>query len=101
RSALKRDPIPLCRLFDGFFARPVLDQVSLCIRLSPRDADRINRMTIRQINDHPLWMLRIIFPSERLSQIRIALPVTFQIAISDAREAICISTVIPCETPVR
>ena len=79
-------------------ASPKLDRVTFRIRISPGDTNRIHFDLRPQIDHHPLRMQRVIFASERLGEIWIALPVRVEVAVGEPRPSIAVP---PTEAAMR
>src|SRR6266576_5441158 len=78
------DPRAPRGLLDRILAGPILNEILSRIRLAPGNLDRTDRQTIREINSHPLRMKEVVFSSESLCQVRIALPVSVKVAVRNA-----------------
>src|SRR5271169_573097 len=83
---------------DGILAGPILNEVVSSVRFAPRDANAVDGLRLRQIEDDPLRMQRIAFGGEVLSEIGIALPESVEVAIGEARESGVFRPVIAGET---
>src|SRR6266700_1411331 len=58
-------------------------------------------MTSGEIDYHPLWIVRIVFTRERFREIGVAFPVSFFVAVGDARVSVRIGAVVARETAMR
>jgi hypothetical protein len=82
RSGRKSLPDSAGRPFYGIVsARPKLDEVGARVWLSPCNLNCIDILPATEIDDYPLRVQRVLFASERLSQIRIAFPIRFRITV--------------------
>ena len=70
-----------------FHTNPVLHHEFSGIGFGPCNADAVDGLCLRQVNDYPLRMQSIAFPGKALREIGIALPIAALIAIRHAREA--------------
>src|SRR5580693_5500369 len=94
----KRLPDAASRQSDGIISRPILDDIAGRIRLSPRDANAIDGLRLRHIEDDPLRMQGITFASETLGEIRVALPEGAEVAVCQSRKAGVVSAVVAGES---
>ncbi len=89
------------RLLDRIIARPILHFIIHRVRLGPRDSNRAHRNRARQIEKHPLRMQRVAFTSERLRQIRIALPIRVGISVRNPRIPFRVRAVVARHSAMR
>ena len=93
-AAGKCDPRALVGMNNGLLSSPVLHAVALRIRFGPRDPNCVDGQRIGEVYDDPLRMQRVVFASEFLGQVRIALPIRVLIAVGDAAVASGIGAVV-------
>src|SRR5260370_37729429 len=86
------------RRFDGIVAGPILDDVVRSVRLAPRDANTVDGLRLRQIEQDPLRMKAVAFAGEMLGEIRIALPESVEVTVGEAGEPGVFRTVVARET---
>src|ERR1700733_2878093 len=72
--------------FDGIVTGPILHEVMSCVGVAPGDADCVNGLRLRQVENNPLGMQRVAFSSEMLGEIRVALPESVEVAVGEARK---------------
>src|SRR5260370_32972588 len=89
------------RRFDGIVAGPILDDVVRSVRLAPRDANTVDGLRLRQIEQDPLRMKAVAFAGEMLGEIRIALPESVEVTVGEAGETRAFRTRRCGETPAR
>src|SRR5260370_148388 len=89
------------RRFDGIVAGPILDDVVRSVRLAPRDANTVDGLRLRQIEQDPLRMKAVAFAGEMLGEIRIALPESVEVTVGEAGEPGVFRTVVAGETATR
>src|SRR5260370_11852523 len=86
-SALRKClPDAAGRRFEGIVAGPILDDVVRSVRLAPRDANTVDGLRLRQIEQDPLRMKAVAFAGEMLGEIRIALPESVEVTVGEAVE---------------
>src|SRR5579862_2683501 len=94
-------PDSACGRADGILSTPILHSVMGRIRLAPCDAYAVNGLNLSQINHDPLGMQSIAFSGEMLSEIRIALPKSMQVAVRETRVPGVFSAIVACKTATR
>src|SRR5262249_2077946 len=68
-------PNALSCLFDRIVTIPILNQIFFRVGLCPVNANGIDLLLVSEVEDDPLRIVGVVFASERLGQIGIALPI--------------------------
>ena len=83
----KRQPDSLGGAAEGISSGPVLDKVTGGIGRGPVDPEGVNILVIAKVDDRPLGMHGVRFPSESAGEIRVTFPVGRGVAVGQARIA--------------
>src|SRR5215470_10216481 len=86
---------------DRLLTGPVLHAVVLRIWIGPRDPDGVDGKRIREVDNDPLRVQRVVFAGELFRQIRITLPVGVLVAVSDTAVAGGIGSIVAGGTAMR
>src|SRR5215469_6849872 len=82
-------------------ASPVLHLKIACIGFGPMNANDVHILFLVEGNYHPLWMQRVILPSEVFCEVGITLPVGPSVSVVEPRVPIKLRSAIPRESPMR
>src|SRR5580693_5403820 len=101
RAMRKRLPHAFGLSFDGIVPCPILHHVMSRVWVRPCDANTVDHLILREVENHPLRMQGIALSGEAPGEVRTAFPISIQIAIRKPRETCVAGSVVACSPAMR